>query len=176
MSASTETSLPPPDETHRHRAFTLALVGNPNAGKTTLFDRLTGLRAKTANFPGTTVERKVGRLHLDHRQIVVVDLPGLYSLDSPRRRKNSRAMRCTDGSPNTPRRMPRWSSWTRRISNGIYSSSSQFLELKCPVVVALNMMDRRDGTVSALTWRSCGTNSAAPSCPFPRATAKALTN
>ena len=43
---------------------------------------LTGLRAKTANFPGTTVERKVGRLHLDHRQIVVVDLPGLYSLDS----------------------------------------------------------------------------------------------
>ena len=40
------------------------------------------LRAKTANFPGTTVERKVGRLHLGHEQIVVVDLPGLYSLDS----------------------------------------------------------------------------------------------
>ena len=68
--------------THRHHAFTLALVGNPNAGKTTLFNALTGLRAKTANFPGTTVERKVGRLHLDHQQIVVVDLPGLYSLDS----------------------------------------------------------------------------------------------
>ena len=58
-------------------AFTLALVGNPNAGKTTLFNALTGLRAKTANFPGTTVERKVGRLHLDRKQIVVVDLPGL---------------------------------------------------------------------------------------------------
>ena len=56
-------------------AFTLALVGNPNAGKTTLFNALTGLRAKTANFPGTTVERKVGRLHLDQKQIVVVDLP-----------------------------------------------------------------------------------------------------
>src|SRR3974390_3447229 len=63
-------------------AFTLALVGNPNAGKTTLFNALTGLRAKTANFPGTTVERKVGRLHLDRKQVVVVDLPGLYSLDS----------------------------------------------------------------------------------------------
>ena len=65
-----------------HHAFTLALVGNPNAGKTTLFNALTGLRAKTANFPGTTVERKVGRLHLGGQQIVVVDLPGLYSLDS----------------------------------------------------------------------------------------------
>ncbi len=43
-----------------HHAFTLALVGNPNAGKTTLFNALTGLRAKTANFPGTTVERRVG--------------------------------------------------------------------------------------------------------------------
>ena len=54
---------------HPHHAFTLALVGNPNAGKTTLFNALTGLHAKTANFPGTTVERKVGRLHLDHKQI-----------------------------------------------------------------------------------------------------------
>ena len=65
-----------------HHAFTLALVGNPNAGKTTLFNALTGLRAKTANFPGTTVERRVGRAHLGDRQIVIVDLPGLYSLES----------------------------------------------------------------------------------------------
>src|SRR5438067_592578 len=79
MSACHDTAAPAP---HPHHAFTLALVGNPNAGKSTLFNALTGLRAKTANFPGTTVERKVGRLHLDHKQIVVVDLPGLYSLDS----------------------------------------------------------------------------------------------
>ena len=79
MSAGHDTAT---DHAHPHHAFTLALVGNPNAGKTTLFNALTGLRAKTANFPGTTVERKVGRLHLDHKQIVVVDLPGLYSLDS----------------------------------------------------------------------------------------------
>jgi ferrous iron transport protein B len=78
MSACHDTEEAP----QAHHAFTLALVGNPNAGKTTLFNALTGLRAKTANFPGTTVERKVGRLHLDHKQIVVVDLPGLYSLDS----------------------------------------------------------------------------------------------
>src|ERR1044071_1643350 len=66
----------------RTHSLTFALVGNPNAGKTTLFNALTGLRAKTANFPGTTVERKVGHLNLGQEQIVIVDLPGLYSLDS----------------------------------------------------------------------------------------------
>src|ERR1019366_9296108 len=64
-------------------AFTLALVGNPNAGKTTLFNALTGLRAKTANFPGTTIERRIGRATIGRREIVLVDLPGLYSLKSP---------------------------------------------------------------------------------------------
>ena len=55
----------PEASAHSHHAFTLALVGNPNAGKTTLFNALTGLRAKTANFPGTTVERKeIGRAHV----------------------------------------------------------------------------------------------------------------
>ena len=82
MSAHREISDPHSGAPHQHRGFTLALVGNPNAGKTTLFNALTGLRAKTANFAGTTVERKVGRLHLGHNQVVVMDLPGLYSLDS----------------------------------------------------------------------------------------------
>ena len=47
----------------------VALVGNPNTGKTTLFNRLTGLRAKTANFPGTTLERRVGHLLLGGRRM-----------------------------------------------------------------------------------------------------------
>jgi ferrous iron transport protein B len=46
----------------RSGQLSIALIGNPNAGKTTLFNRLTGLRAKTANFPGTTVERRSGML------------------------------------------------------------------------------------------------------------------
>ncbi len=61
-----------------------ALVGPPNSGKTTLFNRLTGLRQKVANFPGVTVERHTGVAVLgDGREIPVIDLPGLYSL-SPR--------------------------------------------------------------------------------------------
>ena len=101
MSACHDTEEAP----HPHRAFTLALVGNPNAGKTTLFNALTGLRAKTANFPGTTVERKVGRLHLDHKQIVVIDLPGLTVWTATPRTKNWLLMHCRAGS-NTPHPMP----------------------------------------------------------------------
>ncbi|MEE2672893.1 MAG: ferrous iron transporter B [Myxococcota bacterium] len=59
----------------------LALVGSPNAGKTTLFNALTGLRARVGNYPGVTVERREGELVLAGRQAVVIDLPGTYSLD-----------------------------------------------------------------------------------------------
>jgi len=63
---------------------TVALVGPPNSGKTTLFNRLTGLRQKVANFPGVTVEQHTGVIELaDGRAVHIVDLPGIYSL-SPR--------------------------------------------------------------------------------------------
>ncbi|RMD65633.1 MAG: ferrous iron transporter B, partial [Planctomycetota bacterium] len=62
---------------------TIALLGSPNTGKTTLFNRLTGLRQKTANFPGTTLEAHVGTTRLDAAGPVVrlIDLPGVYALD-----------------------------------------------------------------------------------------------
>jgi ferrous iron transport protein B len=59
----------------------VAIVGPPNSGKSTLFNRLTGLRQKVANFPGVTVEHRVGRAHLrGHHDVDLVDLPGIYSL------------------------------------------------------------------------------------------------
>ena len=147
MNAPLETSVPPHDETHRHRAFTLALVGNPNAGKTTLFNVLTGLRAKTANFPGTTIERKVGRLHLDHQQIVVVDLPGLYSLDStaPEEKLASDALHgrlAEHPAPDAALVVVDATNLERNLF-----LVSQLLEIDRPVIVALNMMDtaKRDG-------------------------------
>jgi ferrous iron transport protein B len=61
--------------------FTIALVGNPNSGKSSLFNILTGLRQTVSNFPGVTVDKKLGYVNLsDGRQVKVVDLPGLYSM------------------------------------------------------------------------------------------------
>ena len=61
----------------------IALVGNPNSGKTALFNLLTGSRQKVANYAGVTVERKEGRLHVPSgRQYAVLDLPGAYSLNA----------------------------------------------------------------------------------------------
>ncbi len=63
------------------KSIQIALVGNPNTGKTSLFNALTGLHQKTANYPGVTVEKKQGSFHLDNNQKVeVIDLPGSYSL------------------------------------------------------------------------------------------------
>src|SRR5271169_2173034 len=63
--------------------LTVALAGNPNSGKTTIFNALTGLRQKVANYPGVTVEKKVGRCKLpDGTWCDIIDLPGTYSLIS----------------------------------------------------------------------------------------------
>lgn len=60
---------------------TIALVGNPNSGKTSLFNQLTGLRQKVGNFPGVTVERKLANIHLEQiGDVKLIDLPGTYSL------------------------------------------------------------------------------------------------
>ena len=59
----------------------LALIGSPNSGKTTVFNALTGLRARVGNYPGVTVERREGTLRLKERTADIIDLPGTYSLD-----------------------------------------------------------------------------------------------
>ncbi len=61
--------------------ITIALVGNPNTGKSTLFNALTGLRQQIGNYPGITVERKVGTLNIDGTKHSIIDLPGAYSLN-----------------------------------------------------------------------------------------------
>src|SRR5438094_2143350 len=76
------------DHTATNATLTIALAGNPNSGKTTIFNALTGLRQKVANYPGVTVEKKTGKCKLpatstqEARWINIIDLPGTYSLIS----------------------------------------------------------------------------------------------
>lgn len=62
------------------RSLSIAVVGNPNSGKSTLFNRVTGLNQRTANYPGVTVEKRTGKLTLGSRVFNLIDLPGIYSL------------------------------------------------------------------------------------------------
>jgi ferrous iron transport protein B len=132
------------------RKRTAALVGNPNAGKSALFNALTGARQKIANYPGVTVERKAGRLVLPSGEPVeLIDLPGSYSFDA--------------ASPDEE--------VTRKVVHGEFAGEAvpdvlivvldaanleqhlvfaqEVLELGRPTVVALNMVDlaERDGLV-----------------------------
>lgn len=122
--------------------LTVALAGNPNSGKTTIFNALTGLRQKVANYPGVTVEKKTGRCRLGGgRWANVVDLPGTYSLIS-RSPDEHVAMEVLRGlRPDTP--APDAVIVVVDASNlqrNLYLVS-QLIELGRPLVVALNMMD-----------------------------------
>src|SRR6185436_2734599 len=92
-----EPAPPTPTAGRRHTGTArIALVGNPNTGKTTIFNRLCGTRAKTANFPGTTTTMRVGRCRLaDDHSIEIIDLPGIYqmTLDSPEVREVANLLR-----------------------------------------------------------------------------------
>lgn len=62
--------------------YTVAVIGNPNAGKTTLFNALTGLRQEVGNWPGVTVEKKSGRFTHGETTVELIDLPGAYALNA----------------------------------------------------------------------------------------------
>jgi len=137
------------DELLTKTTLTVALAGNPNSGKTTIFNALTGLRQKVANYPGVTVEKKIGTTTLaDGRKVSVIDLPGTYSLIS-RSPDEQVAMEILRGlRPDTP--APDVVVVVVDASNlqrNLYLVS-QLIELGRPMVVALNMMDvaRRRGS------------------------------
>jgi len=122
-------------------SITIALAGNPNCGKTTMFNDLTGSSQYVGNWPGVTVEKKEGRLK-DHKDVVIQDLPGIYSL-SPYtleevvarsflvKEKPDAIINIVDGT---------------NIERNLYLTT-QLIELGIPVVVAVNMIDlvRKNG-------------------------------
>lgn len=115
--------------------LTIALAGNPNCGKTTLFNALTGASQYVGNWPGVTVEKKEGRLK-GHKNIIIEDLPGIYSLspytleevvsrDYLIAEQPSLILNLVDGS---------------NLERNLYLTT-QLCELGIPVIIALNMMD-----------------------------------
>jgi ferrous iron transport protein B len=126
----------------------IAVVGNPNAGKSALFNVLTGARQKVANYPGVTVERKSGRLSLgDGRPAELVDLPGAYSLDpsSP----DEEVTRDVVIGRQEGERLPDALLIVLDATNldNHLRFALQLIDLGLPTVVALNMVDlaKRDG-------------------------------
>ena len=122
--------------------LTIALAGNPNSGKTTIFNGLTGLRQKVANYPGVTVEKKTGRCKLDDGSwIDLIDLPGTYSLisrspDETVAMEVLRGLRPDVKKPDAVIVVVDASNLQRNLY-----LVSQLIELGRPMVVALNMMD-----------------------------------
>ncbi len=128
----------------------VALVGNPNAGKSALFNALTGARQKVGNYPGVTVERHAGRMALpDGRPVELLDLPGTYSLDpsSP----DEQVTRDVLFGKQAGERLPDAIVVVVDASNldNHLRFTLQLVALGLPIVVALNMVDlaRRDGLV-----------------------------
>ena len=116
-------------------AIKIALAGNPNSGKTTLFNSLTGSNQFVGNWPGVTVEKKEGKLK-GHKDVVIMDLPGIYSL-SPYTLEEVVARNYLIGE--RPDAILNIVDGTN-LERNLYLST-QLLELGIPVVMAINMMD-----------------------------------
>ena len=116
-------------------AVKIALAGNPNCGKTTLFNALTGSNQFVGNWPGVTVEKKEGKLK-GHKDVVIMDLPGIYSL-SPYTLEEVVARNYLIGDrPDTILNIVDGTN----IERNLYLST-QLMELGIPVIMAINMMD-----------------------------------
>ncbi|HYG81705.1 MAG TPA: FeoB small GTPase domain-containing protein, partial [Pyrinomonadaceae bacterium] len=121
----------------------MALAGNPNAGKTTLFNALTGLRQKVANYPGVTVERKEGVWALAQGAPAarLIDLPGLYSLDAASPDEQIAHNVLTGRVAHTPAPdVIVVAVDATNIERNLYLAT-QLLEIGRPLVVALTMVD-----------------------------------
>ena len=119
----------------------IALAGNPNSGKTTLFNALTGSNQFVGNWPGVTVEKKEGKLKR-HNDVIITDLPGIYSLSPYTLEEVVARNYLIDERPNAILNIVDGTNLERNLY-----LTTQLTELGIPVVVAINMMDvvRKNG-------------------------------
>ena len=113
----------------------IALAGNPNSGKTTLFNALTGSNQFVGNWPGVTVEKKEGKLK-KHDGVTVVDLPGIYSLSPYTLEEVVARNYLIDEKPDVILNIVDGSNLERNLY-----LTTQLMEAGLPVVLAINMMD-----------------------------------
>ena len=118
------------------KPIVLALAGNPNSGKTTLFNQLTGSRQHVGNYPGVTVEKKEGSCRFEGEEIRVVDLPGTYSLTAYSIEERVARQFIVEEKPDVVVDVVDASNLERNLYLAV-----QLMELGVPVVLALNMSD-----------------------------------
>ena len=146
MNASGRAAVLEQPATSAVRVPTIVLLGNPNTGKTTVFNRLSGARAKTSNFPGTTTAMRRGRIDLDPLGPVnIVDLPGIYDLqlDAPESQIARDVLQGKNGiAPDAAVVLVDACNLTRNLV-----LAGELRALRVPIIVALNMVDlaRRRG-------------------------------
>lgn len=116
----------------------IALIGNPNSGKTTLFNLLTGAKQRTGNWPGVTVERKEGEFNITDKNYQIVDLPGVYSIDDKDLSVDEQIAR--DFVLNNPNHLYFNIIDASTLERGLYLTT-QLKELGINIIVVLNMMD-----------------------------------
>src|SRR5438067_12255861 len=123
------------------KTLTVALVGNPNTGKSTLFNALSGLRQRVGNYPGVTVEMKKGQFTLADVAVELIDLPGTYSLAARSPDEMVAVDLLLGRRPEEPRPDVVLSIVDASNLDRHLYLVTQLLELGEPVVVALNMLD-----------------------------------
>ena len=130
-----------PDSASAAPQLTVAVIGNPNTGKSTLFTALTGVHSRIGNYPGVTVEKKTGRFTLEGRSVQLVDLPGTYSL-SPRSLDEMVSVEVLLGQQRDVGKIDAvvCIADASNLERNLYVVS-QVLDLGLPTVLVLNMWD-----------------------------------
>lgn len=155
----------------------VALAGNPNSGKTTLFNRLTGLKQKVANYPGVTVEKKWGVTSFPggaegRVSARVVDVPGTYSLVS-RSREEAIAFEVVAGRDGQPPALNVLVVDASNLSRNLYLAL-QILELGHPALIALNMIDRARAAGIVIDHQALAKDLGIPVVPIVAATGEGV--
>ncbi len=153
------------------KLFTIAIAGNPNCGKTALFNALTGARQHVGNWPGVTVEKKEGYFELGDRQIRLVDLPGTYAIfanaederaavDYLLSREASLIINIVDAT---------------NLERNLFLTS-QLADMHIPMVIAVNMMDIAEKRGVQLDLDELSDYYGVPCIPLSAVSEKSVTN